>query len=246
MKQLAIGDVSSDNKGYDAVVSFINDGDLNFDILDIPSTNIIDLFEQCNAFCNLHNSILFKCQAGMSRSCSFLIAYLMHSESKSLKDAMLYCKSIRPQLAINKGFLYQLQLYESMNNSIDIWNPEYRKFKAWINLQNRESKKLNVNEFGQDPHFLETLPPNLPVIKCKQCRRKLAIFIKDYDHQTCSGNIIIEPLQWMNVEQLQGKLYCPRCQCKIGSYLWQGIQCQCSKFIAPYFTLSPNKVDVQK
>ena len=243
MKELHIGDITSSHGEADATVSFVGGGDLNYDIQDLPSTNIIDLFAQSNDFCKPHNIILFKCQAGMSRSCAFLVAYLIGVESLSLKDALSYCKNIRPQMSINKGFMYQLQLYEAMKGEIDIWNPEYRKFKAWITLQNREQSKVVTTDFGKDPEQLDKLP-DLPIIKCKQCRRKLAIFMKGFDHQKCGGSIVVEPLAWMEVTELQGKLNCPRCNHKIGFYLWQGRQCSCGNFVAPYFTLSPNKVDI--
>eukprot|EP00835_Amoeboradix_gromovi_P002547 NODE_147_length_17537_cov_0.265627.p5 type:complete len:252 gc:universal NODE_147_length_17537_cov_0.265627:8565-7810(-) len=243
MKNLSVGDINTSKEGFDVTVSFLGDGDLNFDVLDLPSANIIDLFQQSNDFCHRHFSILFKCQAGMSRSCSFLIAYLIGVDSMSLKDALSFCKSIRPQMNINSGFMFQLQLFESMNGKLDIWNSQYRRFKSWVSLKNREQSRLTLNDFGEDPEHLSVLP-NLPLIKCKKCRRKLAIFIKDCDHQKCNGNILIEPMQWMIVEQVQGKLHCPRCECKIGSYLWQGRSCKCGYFMAPYFTFSPNKVDI--
>ena len=222
------------------VISFVGDGDLNFDLNDVVHANIIDLFDKSNLFCKNECKIAFKCQAGVSRSCTVLVAFLMRHNGMALKDALSYCHSIRPQMKINSGFMYQLQLYATMNCTIDQLNPDYRKFKAWHNLKSRDVT-INNNNFGEDP---EMLAINHSVIKCKNCRRKLAFYSLENNHQSCMGNIVIEPLKWMSVEQLQGKLKCPRCDHKIGSYLWQGRQCACGIHIAPFFTLSPNKVDI--
>ena len=38
--------------------------------------------------------------------------------------------------------------------------------------------------------------------------------------------IFIEPVMWMkgNISEAQGKLFCPHCQKKIGSYAWFGMR----------------------
>ncbi|KAG1051977.1 hypothetical protein G6F43_005852 [Rhizopus delemar] len=66
-------------------------------------------------------------------------------------------------------------------------------------------------------------------------------------NNTCSSHFI-EPMQWLEgfVEDLQGRIDCPKCQCKIGSYNWSGDQCSCGRWITPSFMLHSNKVDEVK
>ncbi|CEG75144.1 dual specificity phosphatase 12 [Rhizopus azygosporus] len=63
-------------------------------------------------------------------------------------------------------------------------------------------------------------------------------------NNTCSS-YFIEPMQWMEgfVEDVQGRIDCPKCRCKIGNYNWSGDQCSCGRWITPTFMLHRNKVD---
>lgn len=65
-------------------------------------------------------------------------------------------------------------------------------------------------------------------------------------NSVCSQTYFVEPLAWMgNIGQnLQGKLNCPKCQCKLGSFSWiMGCQCPCGARISPAFYLVPSKVE---
>ena len=62
----------------------------------------------------------------------------------------------------------------------------------------------------------------------------------------CTKTHFIEPLAWMPdiVHNLEGKLNCPKCDAKLGSFSWiSGSQCPCGTKIAPAFYLVPSKVD---
>lgn len=63
-------------------------------------------------------------------------------------------------------------------------------------------------------------------------------------NNTCSS-YFIEPMQWLEglMDELQGRIDCPKCQCKLGSYNWSGDQCSCGRWITPTFMLHRNKVD---
>ncbi|KAG1454251.1 hypothetical protein G6F56_007368 [Rhizopus delemar] len=60
----------------------------------------------------------------------------------------------------------------------------------------------------------------------------------------CSS-YFIEPMQWLDglIDDIQGRIDCPKCQCKLGSYNWSGDQCSCGRWITPTFMLHSNKVD---
>ncbi|XP_002737637.1 dual specificity protein phosphatase 19-like [Saccoglossus kowalevskii] len=92
---------------------------LKLEILDIPETDITRYFDQCFKFIDEAKSsngvVLVHCNAGVSRSASIIIGYLMHTENISLEDCLETLKEIRPGIRPNAGFMSQLQGYEIMN-----------------------------------------------------------------------------------------------------------------------------------
>jgi dual specificity phosphatase 12 len=64
----------------------------------------------------------------------------------------------------------------------------------------------------------------------------------------CSS-YFIEPMEWINgLDQwsIEGRLDCPRCHTKLGSYCWSGAQCSCGRWVTPAFTLHRKQVDEMK
>ncbi|XP_076654009.1 dual specificity protein phosphatase MPK-4 isoform X1 [Halictus rubicundus] len=62
----------------------------------------------------------------------------------------------------------------------------------------------------------------------------------------CTKILFIEPMAWMPdiTHNVEGKLSCPKCSTKLGSFSWiAGSQCPCGSKIAPAFYLVPSKVD---
>lgn len=87
---------------------------------------------------------------------------------------------------------------------------------------------------------------------------------KEKEAVTCTKTFFVEPLGWMNVSLLfkfklkfifdflqdilnttEGKLYCPKCKNKLGSFNWlMACRCPCSAQISPpFFYLVPSKVE---
>jgi len=86
----------------------------------------------------------------------------------------------------------------------------------------------------------------------------------------CSSIFLAGPLEWMkgslglpeqNEERkkdeeeeeegeqrgfLSGKLYCPKCKSKLGSFDWAGSKCSCGKWVTPAFQVQKNRVDLRK
>jgi dual specificity phosphatase 12 len=46
--------------------------------------------------------------------------------------------------------------------------------------------------------------------------------------------------------QVDGKLACPKCTVRLGSYTWSGMQCSCGAWVAPAFQVVKSKVDEVK
>lgn len=63
--------------------------------------------------------------------------------------------------------------------------------------------------------------------------------------EECYESLFIEPVEWMrgHVETSEGKLACPKCQSKLGSFVWYGEPCPCGAWVAPAFHIQRSKVD---
>lgn len=67
---------------------------------------------------NSRQNILVHCMAGVSRSASMIIYYLMRKYNMSFEDAYKLVKSKRTIVNPNKSFQAQLKLYETMRQSM--------------------------------------------------------------------------------------------------------------------------------
>ena len=83
-------------------------------IEDNPSVNIIQYFEECLNFISGEEKVLVHCSFGLSRSTSFVIAYIMWRKKMKFKDAYDLVKNKRPCIFPNSGFIQQLQLFEEL------------------------------------------------------------------------------------------------------------------------------------
>lgn len=64
----------------------------------------------------------------------------------------------------------------------------------------------------------------------------------------CSQAYFFEPIAWMHScgieNNTQGKLFCPKCLRKLGSFNWvMSVKCPCGKQIQPAFYIMPSRVD---
>lgn len=66
---------------------------------------------QINSFIKKDKNVLVRCYAGRSRSCSFVIAYLMKYKKMSFDEAYDLVKRKRPCVEINKWFAKNLRNY---------------------------------------------------------------------------------------------------------------------------------------
>lgn len=88
---------------------------LKIDISDAPYVNIGDYFEETYEFIEnglKNGKVLVHCFAGMSRSVSIVIAYLMRKYNQSFEKTLALVKSRRPIANPNSGFKQQLKSYE--------------------------------------------------------------------------------------------------------------------------------------
>mmetsp|Transcript_13546 Transcript_13546/g.40966 ORF Transcript_13546/g.40966 Transcript_13546/m.40966 type:complete len:408 (-) Transcript_13546:632-1855(-) len=62
------------------------------------------------------------------------------------------------------------------------------------------------------------------------------------------SSIWVVPLRWMDGilgESVQGKLSCPKCSCRLGSFNWAGMRSAGGRWVTPAFQLHGNNVDTE-
>ncbi|CAG8595694.1 5153_t:CDS:1 [Paraglomus brasilianum] len=96
--------------------SFLPPKYLKIRIADMPSARISEHFDGCIKFIESAKEnggrVLVHCQAGVSRSTSIVIAFLMHSQRISYEQAFCIVKQKRQVVKPNAGFVRQLREFE--------------------------------------------------------------------------------------------------------------------------------------
>ena len=89
---------------------------LNVNVWDTPSATISQHFESCIEFIDQARQndgcVMVHCAAGISRSTTIVLAYLMVREKMSLRDAYILVRGIRSVVRPNSGFVKQLLQFE--------------------------------------------------------------------------------------------------------------------------------------
>lgn len=222
---------------------------------DQPKEDLLSCFDETESFIEngmQEGSVFVHCYFGVSRSATVIIAYIMKKYNLNYPEALQKVKNKRSIVYPNHGFVSQLNLYKDMGFKIDKNNMKYKVFRLNLAADRFQKIKILPQNFidciKSDPGLTQSQPePN--VYRCKKCRRVVAtesnlLIHKDKD-EDCKMTYFVEPLQWMNVAQTpQGKLYCPKCDNKLGSFSWvMGTQCPCGVQVAPAFYLKPSKID---
>lgn len=102
---------------------------LSFDINDICTENIYRYFKQGIEFIDKSKIVFVHCAAGISRSSSFVIAYLMWKERITFDKAKENIKKCRPCVNPNEGFVIQLKEFEKelVKNKYDLNKIDFGK-----------------------------------------------------------------------------------------------------------------------
>ncbi|KAF0688541.1 Aste57867_19857 [Aphanomyces stellatus] len=85
-------------------------------LFDNQGEDILTSLDGCNAFIDqakFHGRILVHCKAGVSRSASIVVAYLMKEKEWTFDDALAAVQEKRPMANPNASFRAQLQSYET-------------------------------------------------------------------------------------------------------------------------------------
>ena len=104
------------------VLSIINNSNINLSdnnkiahkllkLDDEENANLIKYFKECIEFIENSGKIFVHCLAGISRSPTIVISYLMWKAKVSFYDAYFFVKSRRPFISPNPGFERQLKIF---------------------------------------------------------------------------------------------------------------------------------------
>ncbi|KAF9919485.1 dual specificity phosphatase 12 [Linnemannia zychae] len=61
---------------------------------------------------------------------------------------------------------------------------------------------------------------------------------------TVCQSYFVEPVEWIQgLHGLEGKISCPKCDSKLGTFNWAGEQCSCGTWVTPAFMIHKGKID---
>ena len=103
----------------------------SIDVTDDFNSNLIRHFKECLLFIDGNDKVFVHCAAGMSRSPTVVIAYLMWKRRLSLNDAINFVKKKRPEISPNLSFMKQLQMFQELlrEKNYDINSINFNKIK---------------------------------------------------------------------------------------------------------------------
>ncbi|XP_054778836.1 probable inactive dual specificity protein phosphatase-like At4g18593 [Prosopis cineraria] len=114
---------------------------------------------------------------------------------------------------------------------------------------------------------LETTKKSHVIYRCKKCRRLVASDENIVSHDHGQGeasfkwkkrsekmekhpvdctSVFVEPMKWMqavNEGHVEEKLFCLRCNARLGYFNWAGLQCSCGAWVNPAFQLHKSRLD---
>lgn len=83
-----------------------------YELADNYECNIMQYFDEISAIIRKEKTVLVNCAAGISRSATIVIAYIMKYYNLTLEQAFISVRNKRNQICPNKKFMEQLLSYE--------------------------------------------------------------------------------------------------------------------------------------
>lgn len=237
-------------------------------IMDCPKQDILSHLGRCIAFINRGldsgTGVLVHCHAGVSRSATVVIAFLMHSESLSVDEALRELRKVRPCVQPNQGFIVQLRRFAELGCNIQRDVKLARRMELLSLSCQMRAGAIDRSLLVGDPANVDLgLNAQQLPFRCRRCCRKLFFDGHLLEHQPtmndgCQHGVgpfrsrceaFVEPLEWMLPlfadGKLSGVLTCPnpRCNVEIGRWSAGESTCQaCSACFSPSVVIDKKKV----
>ncbi|PRP79364.1 dual specificity protein phosphatase 12-like [Planoprotostelium fungivorum] len=230
-----------------------------YSLPDVPSSNLLEIFDETSNIIDSareKGAVLVHCMAGVSRSASVVVAYIMKTFRISRDEAIQLVRARRNQIYPNQGFMNQLKEYETMgcelreDRHIRSLQDTIERMKNLAFLMESEGR-VRLEWLKRDPNnslLKETEKKRLFV--CASCQRPLFL-VESLLHPTegLCNNLFLEPMQWMHdqISGFSGQLQCPQCRKRLGSYSWTSsmektIECSCHHITVPAFNVWTSRV----
>ena len=207
---------------------------------DFEEQDLLSYFEETNQIIALaqitNRPVLVHCMAGVSRSATIVIAYIMNKYRMSFREAFEFVQIKRSIIDPNEGFRQQLKLYEEMKFSLDPNNRQFRSHLLSKILFNWRTLETSVDTYFERRDYVEN--KRKVDIKCKYkcstpyCPQELFTDLNlidiSYETRSQCKDIFIEPQKWMKqnmkdfIENKNNKesfiVKCPKCVQTIGQF----------------------------
>ena len=212
-------------------------------------------------------NVLVHCYVGVSRSATFVIAFLMNKHKKPYKEIRNRVEEIRKKINPNEGFVRQLILYEQIGFKIDANNKKLRQYFLETILFNKDINN-SIDRYFQKMVLLERVSENEVVLGrsylCYKCGYNICNEINIIKKtnmntdKTCAI-VYIEARDWMREkifdiftsEKKSSHLYasCPSCKEIVVSFRqdFKSYKCDCDqhkRLKCLYFVLRESKFKV--
>jgi len=159
MRKTSLHINAAEEVDYKFVSNSLTRIDLNWS--DSPMQNVnenailIHLVKMMDTYLSCGKQVLVNCFAGISRSATIVIAYLMYKNKWGLEDAVSFVRSKRYFINPNYGFLYQLYNLQDTLCHLDERYDEYMK-----NFQNKTQAQLKeeIDINYKNPIILKLIP----------------------------------------------------------------------------------------
>lgn len=154
------------------------------DILDEVSEDMTNFFEPVNQFIDEAEKeggrVLVHCQAGISRSACLTINYIRIRNNLTLKEALEYVITQRPEVHPNRSFMEQLIQQEILSNSNGLSSIQYddigphggvkekvlsRVMSTSSSLSIENSEKYSTNSLNEPLVSISESDPDSPAVK---------------------------------------------------------------------------------
>ncbi|CAG2105500.1 unnamed protein product [Medioppia subpectinata] len=206
-------------------------------------TRFVDAYDIIGSYTRAKTGVLVHCAAGISRSATIVISYLMRELRMTFAATMTLVRTGRPIISPNEGFQRQLSLYEWMGCRLDAND---RRFRQYLLKMFVPSDCRQLSQYFERLLYVENSTANLQLglkYVCKECGQKLfheIHVLKNANADQIAGNhvcgrVFIEPQRWMS-ELLQSNhstqvvtIKCQKCAQPVASFVpqLQTNQCNC-------------------
>ncbi|KZO95405.1 DSPc-domain-containing protein [Calocera viscosa TUFC12733] len=175
---------------------------LHVEVDDTPDADLLAHLPACVRFISdalaANQGVLVHCQAGVSRSATIVVAYLMSSQSLPAEEALALVRAARPQASPSETFLAQLGLWREGGFKVSRRDKATRRFylnRTAEEVMNGDGSPVPLTMMASWPLTPSSSTPSTPQstsapkrrIRCHKCRRELATREHMLDHNVGSS-----------------------------------------------------------